>query len=53
MSHHFNAATTEDQIAKLESLNLIIEDKEFAIKALNTYGYSNFCLLYTSNGPPS
>lgn len=46
MSHHFNAATTEDQIAKLESLNLIIEDKEFAIKALNTYGYSNLIKSY-------
>ena len=38
--------TPEDQIQKLKSQNLIIEDEDRAIAALYTYGYSNLIKSY-------
>lgn len=38
--------TTEQQIQKLKSQNLIIENEKLATDALNTYGYSNLIKSY-------
>ena len=38
--------TSKDQVEKLRSQNLIVENEELAIRALNTYGYSNLIKSY-------